>query len=125
MSLQVNVFDMKGATLRAINGMEKGSDSITFEAEDGRVWKMYHCQDCCELVEIDDVVGEPEDLIGEPLLIAEEVSNLDDLPPRPNANDSYTWTFYKFATIKGYVTVKWYGESNGWYSERVDFARVA
>lgn len=32
--------------------------------------------------------------------------------------------WYKFGTIKGYVTVRWYGESNGYYSEEVNFERV-
>jgi hypothetical protein len=82
----------------------------------------YHDQDCCEGVSINEIHGDLEDLVGEPLLLAEEATsseNPQDLAAVPEYQDSFTWTFYKFATRKGYVTVRWYGESNGYYSESV------
>ena len=114
-----NVSDMVGATLLSISGV-KDSD-IIFTAEDGREWRMWHEQDCCESVGIEDVVGDIQDLIGTPLIIAEQVSSED--APDPSFDDSYTWTFYKFATIKGDVLIRWLGTSNGYYSESVDFCQ--
>ena len=74
-----------------------------------------------------DIVGDLEDLIDTPLLMAEMVTNENENPPNvkvPEFQDSFTWTFYKLATIKGYVTISWYGESNGYYNESVTFIKI-
>ena len=101
------------------------NDELVFTSTDGRVFKFYHNQDCCETVYIESIVGDLNDLVGSPIVIASESSN----GPIPDdfdrtKHESITWTFYKFATINGYVDVRWLGESNGYYSEEVDFCEV-
>ncbi len=93
-------------------------DTMVFE-NDTEKFTFEHDQDCCESVWLEDVCGDIDDLVGEPLLLSEEVSNYD-AESLGNSDESYTWTFYKFATRKGYVDVRWYGTSNGYYSESVD-----
>lgn len=100
-------------------------ENIVMEAEDGRLFILYHAQDCCESVSLEDVVGDLEDLVGSPILEAECVSNipeqgwLEEAGAQTEYEDSFTWTYYKFATIKGHVNLRWYGSSNGYYSESV------
>jgi hypothetical protein len=123
---QCSVTEMLGATLVNIEGLEENRDSVVFTADDGRKWQMYHCQDCCEHVNVEDVCGVVSDLIGSPLLMAEEetsVENPEDYEVAEYGQDRFLWTYYKFATIKGYVTVRWYGESNGYYAVGVSFRR--
>lgn len=112
--------ELVGKTLTAIT--QNGITSIQFICADGTRYKLYHEQDCCECVSLEDVCGHLDNLIGTPITMAEEVNNIDF--GTPECADSYTWTFYKLATIKGYVTLRWLGESNGYYSEGVDFVEV-
>jgi len=113
------IADMIGKTFTSV--VEDG-DSLVFKSDDGWKFTFEHMQDCCESVSIEDVSGDLSDLIGTPLLVAEE----RDLraPPLYAGAESYTWTFYSFRTIKGTVDVRWYGSSNGYYSESVDFFGV-
>lgn len=116
---------IQGKTFFKIN---KEDDRIEFYCTDGHVYIMEHHQDCCETVVIDDINGDLDDLIGTPILKYDEVTNdgkdkslSPDLYEMSEDAESSTWTFYHFATIKGYVTIRWYGYSNGYYSESASF----
>lgn len=116
--------ELVGKTLVSVE-TNKENDEITFTTNECEKFLMYHNQDCCESVSIEDINGDLEDLIGTPILLAEEVTSEEN----PDGvikeyQDSFTWTFYKLATIKGYVDIRWYGESNGYYSEDVSFKQL-
>lgn len=139
--MNVEFSELKGKVLSKIDKIN--NDELIFHLETGEKYKLYHSQDCCESVSIEDINGDLEDLIGTPILLAEEVSNDEftnafDAKFKKQKEDDYvetdedgdykpescTWTFYKLATIKGYVDIRWFGESNGYYSEGVDFKKA-
>ena len=114
--------DLLGKTMASVENVN--NEELVFTTTEGKRFKLAHSQDCCESVTIESVVGDLADLVGEPMLLAEE-STSDKRPEGYVAKEyedfSFTWTFYKFATRKGYVDVRWLGESNGYYSESVEF----
>lgn len=106
-----------GKTFSAVVKTNDGdSDVLRFECSQGAV-EFYYQEDCCANCYIESVDGDLADLVGTPLLMAELVTS-DENPLHKN-EESFTWSFYKFATVRGYVTVRWYGSSNGYYSETV------
>jgi len=109
--------DLKGKIFIRVENID--NEIIEFEDE-LYIYRLYHEQDCCENVTVDDINGDLNDLIGSEILFAEQSQN-DEFP---SEYGSETWTFYKIATKKGWVDIRWFGESNGYYSEYVDFEVV-
>jgi hypothetical protein len=103
-------------SVELIGKFSEVGQEIQFKDQDGLFAKFYHQQDCCESVGVEDINGDLSDLVGQPILMAESVSKEED-----GLGEHHTWTFYKFATVKGFVDVRWHGSSNGYYSEAVEF----
>lgn len=113
-----DVEELTGKTFKSvIQTTHDSSDAIVFEGDDV-MYMLHHRQECCESVMLEEVVGELSDLEGSPITMAELVTDEGE-----EDDDYFTWSFYKFATVKGYVTLRWYGTSNGYYSESVDFIK--
>lgn len=111
--------DLVGHTLLSAAHVvnRSGEHEFRMSLTDGRVAVLYHGQDCCERVALGEVHGDLGDIVDAPILRAEEsVSG-----PHETEDGTGTWTFYRLTTAKGHVTLRWCGESNGYYSESVDF----
>jgi hypothetical protein len=111
---------MIGKVFTQVTGDRGSGQSVI--ANDRESYVFAHIQDCCESVTVDDIVGDLQDLVGTPILVAEEANGT--VPESYQCNESCSWTFYKFATFKGWVDVRWLGESNGYYSESVDLFHI-
>lgn len=96
-------------------------DEIIFENNKEK-YVLRHDQDCCEDVYIDDICGELSNLENVEITYVERTTNEGN--PKGEYDSSCTWTFFKFATNKGWVDVRFYGTSNGYYSEDADLYLV-
>ncbi len=70
----------------------------------------------------EDVNGELSWLLDTPILMADEAQG--ETGTEEEYGTEYRWMFYRFATRKGYVDLRFLGLSNGWYSEKMDFIRI-
>ena len=125
-----------------VEGLHDYSDSVRLFFEDSdKGLEILHMYDCSETVEIIDVVGDVEDLIGAPVVDVSIISSPEhpdfiallnqnpeaankpyELNDTKNADEEVSWSFTKIRTTKGEVSLRWLGHSNGWYSEIPAFA---
>ena len=98
----------------------KSGESIIFEQNGRPKYKLYHMQDCCEDVYIEDICGDLSNLENTEIAFAEESYHDGNSPD----DFSSTWSFYKLATINGWVDIRFFGSSNGYYSERAELEEI-
>lgn len=108
-----------GKTLSSISVHD---DVVYFNCIDGDNFRAYHMQDCCENVRVWDTLGDKSSIIGE-IIISTDETHDDPLDVTYRAYESYTWTIHTIRTRNGFFTIRWLGESNGYYSESVYFQR--
>lgn len=116
----ISISVLLGKTLLSVE-RDKCSVYMIFSCSDGTRYIMAHEQDCCEYVYIEDISGCMDDILGVPVLLAEVSTSASNA----SADSTCTWTYYKLATIKGDLSIRWYGSSNGYYSEEVGFEQLA
>ena len=112
------ISELIGKTLTKVE--TDNTDEIIFHCSDGTKYKMCHYQDCCESVEIEEIHGDLNGLIGDPIIMFDEIEKEDENGP----DDECLWTFYKIATVNETVTIRWYGSSDEYYSVGVDFEQI-
>lgn len=121
------IADFEGKTVVSISAsfpdykpVKTGAEEIYFKFSDNTVYKMYHSQDCCETVYLEDIIGCPlTDFVGQTILAAYETGEEGE-----EGSGHQTWTFYSLLAFKPFVTLRWYGTSNGYYSEGVTIEKI-
>lgn len=123
MENRINYTELLNKKIASITGDNIGSEELRFLFSDGSQYKFHHQYDCCETVEINDIDGNLQDFVGKSLILAEEYISQDNKPSE--YSESWTWTFYRFQDETGnLIVVRWLGESNGYYSESVNFEEI-
>jgi hypothetical protein len=110
-----------GKTLTEVTGSVQ-SEEIIFTTDTGDKYKMYHRQDCCESVYVETSLVICRIWLVIPFSSADESTG--KMTSRMVTVNHHTWTFYRLATIRGSVVIRWYGSSNGYYSETVDIIKL-
>lgn len=110
-----NFEELKGKKIIDIQ-VDLEYDKIYFLTDDLKFFFMFHEQQCCESVWIEEL-DNIENIKGQKILYAEEIQQRDE-------KKDQTWTFYKIDTLHSSHTLRWCGQSNGYYSESVDLFMV-
>lgn len=106
--------------IQEVRGLHEGSSEVRFVFHDGTEVRMYHTQECCEYVVLEDFEDlKAEDLVGCRIVEFEAATKSGG-----NLYEEHQWTFYNIRTTGMDVNLRWFGSSNGYYSTSVSVERV-
>jgi len=111
---------MIGETIKYID-VDEYDHQIRVETESGRVFLIYHKQDCCESVRLVDINGNIKNLKGK---VIEDFTHMSKQFSDELGHGSKTITLITFFVDDSTVTTRWIGESNGYYSEEISVEEI-
>ncbi|MDE2425647.1 MAG: hypothetical protein KGO96_07050 [Elusimicrobia bacterium] len=101
-------------------GSTRGTDAICLIMDDSTNILVVLDGDCCSGSYFEDK-NQFDELIGSKIT---EVLEEEDRTEDNGAWERIIWSFLKFTTDKGHVTIDWRNESNGYYSGWVKFFKI-
>ena len=109
-----------------VEHVDIGNNETLLTFASGRRVRIDHDQDCCESVWLLDSSGDVAKIVGKPLIeVTSEESSGDNVDiGKEFKDDSSTLTTIRFACADEVVILRWFGTSNGYYSESVDFREM-
>ena len=117
--MNLKLADTKGWVIESVSGLFKESERVTIKCDLGTI-VLSHWHDCCEVVFVEDFDGDSKSLAGCKIMdFREDTSELE------HAYGISGHTFYNLITDKHDAMIRWYGESNGFYSISVDVSITA
>jgi len=120
LEVKQNIFEiLSGEVIKNITGVHYGSREVKLITESKWLCTLYHHQDCCEDVMLEDFDLDPGEIIGQKIYAIQEVSG-NPIGGHRGGIGQETWTFYKIATEKNSLWMSWSGGSNGYYRQKVD-----
>lgn len=110
--------ELRGKVLSSVELIEGG---VAFKMKDGKRFQLHGHQSHMSSVVLRDIVGDLSDLVSA-LIVMADVESKDNHDMIDGEDMGMTWTYYKLATKKGYVTISFRGDSlGGRYTEHADF----
>lgn len=93
---------------------EQRDDAVVLVLDDGRGLRLELDAECCSRSYFADV-HQFDELVGARIQAIEEREGVGKLEPADGEGDRITPRFLIFTTDRGYVTVDWRNDSNGYY----------